>query len=114
VTGDGITHELAQVLYRAHADEPHAASRALQDAAALTATVERIARDHAADELNAAADDIHVRRFNADDNHDRWPPGTEQVKPDSFYNGSVKARILVRSRAAAAVRARTDQETTHG
>ncbi|WP_100499374.1 hypothetical protein [Geodermatophilus chilensis] len=57
MTPDGITHELAQVLYRAHADEPHAASRALQDAAALTATVERIAREHAADKLNEAADD---------------------------------------------------------
>jgi hypothetical protein len=57
VTPDGITHELAQVLYRAHADEPHAASRALGDADALTATVERIAREHAADELDALAEE---------------------------------------------------------
>jgi hypothetical protein len=91
MTPDGITHELAQVLYRAHADEPHAASRALEDAAALTATVERIARQHAADELDVAADEVMRQHGTA----------------------SIAAK---RHRArAAALRARTDQkDTTNG
>jgi hypothetical protein len=65
VTPDSITHELAQVLYRAHADEPHAASRALGDAAALTATVERIAREHAAEEIDRVANGLMNEREQA-------------------------------------------------
>lgn len=54
----------------------------------------------AAEALRDAADEVHVARFNAEDDPDaRWPAGSPR-KVDSFYAGCVFARGRLRAHAA--------------
>ena len=66
----------------------------------LIGRVSRHADQRAAEELNSLANELHVLRFNGDDNPShRWPTGTKR-EVDSFYGGIKRAYLRARARAA--------------
>jgi hypothetical protein len=109
MSDDEIQAALAEVLHEFWADasgepieEIREVSKGVSDAyaAALLPVVRDIAAREAARELRRGVEELHVLRFNADDEPEsRWPAGSEQVQPDNFYRGITLATLALRARA---------------